>query len=185
MWRYQTAILDIEADNQAVEFEKRYQIYDEDIRGAAAFSAVADNSKGYATALRHDIHLTRTYRKAIDDLRRLRGGNILPKIPVLQNEPKVPGLKSFGYNKNVRWRFPQNPKSPWRQDHDPCRKQSRDRQGAVFLGGAGGFAGLARSRAFLSQLLRARFAGGAKLAVARKETNRCIDGCRLHPDPIY
>jgi hypothetical protein len=99
MWRYQTAILDIEVDNQAVEFEKRYLTFDEDMRGAAAFSAVADNSKGYATALRHDIHLTRTYRKAIDDLRRLRGGNILPKIPVLQNEPKLPDLNPLDATK--------------------------------------------------------------------------------------
>jgi hypothetical protein len=92
IWRYQTAMLDVEMDKQAPEFEKRYATYDEDMRGAAAFSAVADNSKGYATALRTDIHLTRTYRRAVDDLRRLRGGNILNENKILQNEPETPEL---------------------------------------------------------------------------------------------
>jgi hypothetical protein len=49
-------------------------------------------------ALRHDIHLTRTYRKAEDKIRRLRDGNILNKIPVLQNEPNGPRLKCLGFN---------------------------------------------------------------------------------------
>jgi hypothetical protein len=31
--------------------------------------------------------VTRTHRKAEDKIRRLRGGNILNEIPVLQNEP--------------------------------------------------------------------------------------------------
>src|ERR1700681_4049446 len=57
IWRYQTAMLDVEMDKQAEEFEKRYQTYDEDMRGAAAFSAIVDTSKGYAAALRTDIHL--------------------------------------------------------------------------------------------------------------------------------
>jgi hypothetical protein len=64
IWRYQTAMLDVEMDLQAPEYEKHYEIFDEDMRGAAAFSAIADNSSGYATALRTDIHLTRTYRKS-------------------------------------------------------------------------------------------------------------------------
>jgi hypothetical protein len=89
IWRYQTAMLDVEMDKQAPEFEKRYATYDEDMRGAAAFSAVADNSKGYATALRTDVHLTRIYRRAVEDLRRLRGGNILNENLVLQNEPET------------------------------------------------------------------------------------------------
>jgi hypothetical protein len=91
-WRYQTAMLDIEADSQAPEFEKQYLQYDEDMRGAAAFSGVADKSKGFATALRHDIHLARTYRRSVDDLRRVRGGNLRPKISVFQNEPTGLGL---------------------------------------------------------------------------------------------
>jgi hypothetical protein len=88
IWRYQTAMIDVEMDNQAPEFEKRYATYDEDMRGAAAFSAVADSSKGYATALSTNIRLTRTYRRAVDDLRRLRGGNILNENKISQNEPE-------------------------------------------------------------------------------------------------
>ena len=67
IWRYQTAMIDVEMDNQAPEFEKRYQTYDEDMRGAAAFSA-----------------LTRTYR--------LRGGNILNENKISQNEPETPDV---------------------------------------------------------------------------------------------
>jgi hypothetical protein len=88
VWRYQTAMLDLEMDNQTPEFKKRYEKFDEDIRGAAAYSAIADNSKGYVTALRADIHLTRAYRKAVDELRCLRAEKTLK----LQNEPKDPNL---------------------------------------------------------------------------------------------
>ena len=84
MWRYQTAILDVEMDTQAPEFEKRFEEFDEDTRGAVAFSSIADKSKGMATAHRSDVHFTRTYRRAIDDLRRIRGGRIL------QNKPTNP-----------------------------------------------------------------------------------------------
>jgi hypothetical protein len=98
-WAYQTAMLDVEADNQAPEFEKLYQTFDEDMRGAAAFSAVADNSKGYITALRTDIHLTRTYRRAVEELRLLRGGKILAENPVLQIEPKDKPLSPLNATK--------------------------------------------------------------------------------------
>jgi hypothetical protein len=95
MWRYQTAMLDVEMDIQAPEYEKRYEIFDEDMRGAAAFSSVADNSSGYATALRTDAHLSRTFRRAIEELRRLRGGNIVPETPRLQIEPTSPNLTTL------------------------------------------------------------------------------------------
>jgi hypothetical protein len=94
-WRYQTAILDVEMATHAPEFEKCHEQFDEDMRGVLAFLALANNSRGYDTALRTDIHLTRTYRKALDELRRLRGGNILNKIPVLQNEPEDPNLTTM------------------------------------------------------------------------------------------
>ncbi len=88
IWRYQTAMLDVEMDNQTPAFEKRYETFDEDMRGAAAFSAIVDNSKGYVTALRTDVHLTRLYRTAVDDLRRLRGGKLLSEDRIFQNEPE-------------------------------------------------------------------------------------------------
>jgi hypothetical protein len=95
IWRYQTAMMDVEMDTQAPEYEKRYEKFDEDMRGAAAFSSIADNSSGYATALRTDIHLTRTFRRAIEELRRLRGGIILPETPELQIEPTSPNLTTL------------------------------------------------------------------------------------------
>lgn len=67
IWRYQTAMIDVEMDKHAPEFEKRYATYDEDMRGAAAFSA-----------------LTRTYR--------LRGGKILNENKISQNEPETPDV---------------------------------------------------------------------------------------------
>ncbi len=89
--RYQTAVLDVEMATQAPKFEKSYEQIDADRLAAIAFSAVA-NSKGYGTALRTDIHLTRIYRQAVDQLPLLRGGNFLNEIPVLQNEPENPKL---------------------------------------------------------------------------------------------
>ena len=72
IWRYETAMIDIEMDSQAPDFEKRFEKYDEDMRGGAAFQALADKSKGSRAALRYDIHLSRTYRRSLEELRRLR-----------------------------------------------------------------------------------------------------------------
>jgi len=72
VWRYETAILDLEMDAQAPDFEKRFQTYDEDMRGGLAFATQVDKSNGLATALRFDIHLSRTYRKALDEFRLVR-----------------------------------------------------------------------------------------------------------------
>src|SRR5712691_423964 len=83
IWRFETAMLDIEMDSQAPDFEKRFEKYDEDMRGGAAFSALADKSKGLSTALRYDIHLSRTYRRSLQELYRLRGAR-------LQNKPTEP-----------------------------------------------------------------------------------------------
>ena len=82
----------VEMDNQTPAFEKRCETFDEDMRGAAAFSAIVDNSKGYVTALRTDVHLTRLYRKAVDDLRRLRSGKLLSEDRIFQNEPESSDL---------------------------------------------------------------------------------------------
>ena len=101
MWRYQTAILDLEVEKQAQEFEKRGATFDEGRRDAMAFLAVTDNSKGYDIALRHDIHLTRAYRKAMDELRCPRTENIQKKNRVLQNEPKDLGLSPLNATKDV------------------------------------------------------------------------------------
>ena len=91
VWSYQTAVLDQEIDTQAAQFRKRLGEIDEDMRGALAFSVVAGN-KDYATALRADIRMTRKYRRAIDDLRCLRSGNLLNERARIQNEPKPPSV---------------------------------------------------------------------------------------------
>ncbi len=110
IWRYQTAMIDVEMDNQAPEFEKRYATYDEDMRGAAAFSA-----------------LTRTYR--------LRGGKILNENKISQNEPETPDVSPLDATK-ARPEISTEPEepSPWgrfptcpmpkkpksRKRHDAC-----------------------------------------------------------------
>src|SRR5689334_15307241 len=81
VWRYETAMLDIEMDAQSSEFEKRFQTFDEDMRGSLAFSGLVDKSKGLSTVLRFDIHLSRTYRKALDELHLLRRLQIEPTEP--------------------------------------------------------------------------------------------------------
>jgi hypothetical protein len=72
VWRYETAILDLEMDSQAPDFEKRFEEYDEDLRGSAAFAAQADKSKGLSRALRYNIHLTQTYRRSLELLYRMK-----------------------------------------------------------------------------------------------------------------
>jgi hypothetical protein len=83
MWSYETAMIDVEMDAQAPDFEKRFEKYDEDMRGGSAFSALVDKSRGLSTALRYDIHLSRTYRRSLQELYRLRGTR-------LQNKPTEP-----------------------------------------------------------------------------------------------
>ena len=117
-WCYQTAILDLEVEKQAQEFEKRGETLDQGMRDAKAFLAVVDNSNGYDTALRHDIHLTRTYRKTMDELRCLRSENIKKKNRVLQNEPKDLGLSPLNATKNAA-EISTEPKEPTASQHPP------------------------------------------------------------------
>ena len=83
IWRFETAMLDIEMDSQAPDFEKRFEKYDEDMRGGVAFSSLTDKSHGLSTALRYDIHLSRTCRSSLRGLYRLRGAR-------LRNKPTEP-----------------------------------------------------------------------------------------------
>src|SRR6266849_2908864 len=92
IWRYETAMLDIEMDSQAPDFEKRFEKYDEDMRGGAAFSALADKSKGLSTALRYDIHLSRTYRRSLQELDRLKGAGLKNK-PTKPSKSRLNGKK--------------------------------------------------------------------------------------------
>jgi hypothetical protein len=86
VWGYETAILDLEMDAQAPDFEKRFQTYDEDMRGGLAFANLVDKSRGLATTLRFDVHLSRTYRKTLDEFRLMRK---------LQNDPTEPPKSSL------------------------------------------------------------------------------------------
>jgi hypothetical protein len=62
----------MEMDAQAPDFEKRFQTYDEDMRGSLAFTTLVDKSRGLANTIRFDIHLSRTYRKSLDEFRLMR-----------------------------------------------------------------------------------------------------------------
>src|SRR5260370_41220306 len=81
VWRDETALLDIEMDAQAPDFEKRFETFDEDMRGGLAFATLVDRSKGILTAIRFGIHLSRSYRKALAEIRQMRK---------MQNDPTEP-----------------------------------------------------------------------------------------------
>jgi hypothetical protein len=92
IWRYETAILDMEMDVQSEGFEKRFEVFDEDMRGGLAFSTSVDKSKGLSTVLRYDIHLSRIYRKALEELRlfrRLRNDPTEPRKSTLNGENRL------------------------------------------------------------------------------------------------
>src|SRR5260370_41082828 len=67
IWRYETAMLDIEMDAQALNFEKRFITHDEDMRGSLAFSQLG----GLNTAMRYEVHLSRVYRRAFAELQKI------------------------------------------------------------------------------------------------------------------
>ena len=81
VWRFETAMLDIEMDAQSEDFGKRFLTADEDMRGSLAFSSLVDKSQGISTILRYDIHLTRTFRKALDALQNIRTLRAEPTEP--------------------------------------------------------------------------------------------------------
>ena len=81
-------------DSHAPAFEKRFEEYDEDKRGGAALSALADKSKGLSTALHYDIHLSRTYRRSLQERYRLLGAG-------LQNKPTEPAKSQLNGKKEV------------------------------------------------------------------------------------
>jgi hypothetical protein len=74
MWRYETAMLDIEMDVQAAGFAKRFTKHDEDMRGSSAFASLADAGKGFSTALRYEVHLSRVYRRTLSEYQNLTKG---------------------------------------------------------------------------------------------------------------
>ena len=76
IWRFETAMIDIEMDSQAPDFEKRFEKYDEDMRGGAAFQALTDKSKGLSTALRYDIHFEPNLPKVFAGARPPQGSRI-------------------------------------------------------------------------------------------------------------
>ena len=71
IWRYETAMLDIEMDAQAAGFEQRFLKYDEDMRGAQAWEALAGGNKGMATAFRYEVHLSRVYRRILAEFQKI------------------------------------------------------------------------------------------------------------------
>jgi hypothetical protein len=71
IWRYETAMLDIEMDAQSVDFEKRFVTRDEDMRGSLAWAALVDTGKGLGTAMRYEVHLSRVYRRALAELQKI------------------------------------------------------------------------------------------------------------------
>ena len=71
IWCYETAMLDIEMDAQAGNFETRFVTRDEDMRGSLAWAALVDSGKGLGTAMRYEVHLSRVYRRALAEFQKI------------------------------------------------------------------------------------------------------------------
>ncbi len=74
-------------DTQAAELRKRNKQVDDDKLAALAFSAIAD-AAGHVIALRTEGSMNRAYRRAVDEFRLLRAGNLLTKNQISQIEPE-------------------------------------------------------------------------------------------------
>ena len=66
--RYLTGMLDREMDAQAEDFEKRYITHDEGIRGADAFTALADRGQSLNTVHRFRVQFLRAFHRTINEL---------------------------------------------------------------------------------------------------------------------
>ena len=66
-WSYETAMLDIEMDSQAEDFQKRFITHDEDMRGSQAFSKLGC----LGPVMRYEVHLSRLYRRSLSELQKI------------------------------------------------------------------------------------------------------------------
>ena len=58
-------MIDIEMGAQGITTD------DEDIRGARAFARLADRGRGFHTAHRYEVHLSRIYRRSLAEFQKI------------------------------------------------------------------------------------------------------------------
>src|SRR2546426_10801862 len=80
-WRHQTSMIGIEMHTEAPDLERKFEQYDEDMRGADAFTTRTGKSTGLRDGIHFDIHLCRTCRGMLQQLRRLRQSENEPTEP--------------------------------------------------------------------------------------------------------
>ena len=73
---------------------------DEDMRGGLAFATLVDRSKGILTAIRFGIHLSRSFRKALAEIRLMRK---------MQNDPTEPPKSALNGEYQLLNGAPENP----------------------------------------------------------------------------
>jgi hypothetical protein len=81
LWNIETSLLDLELVKQRPQIEEEYEVIDDDLRLALAFSSLSDNSRTLALLNRYEARMQRTYRSALESLHTLR------EMEKLQNDP--------------------------------------------------------------------------------------------------
>src|SRR5262249_40784207 len=91
VWRYETALLDVEMDSSAEEFEGKYEQWDEDMRGAEAFAKLTNESRTLTAAHNFERRLSHSYRRTLDQLLELQSKSKNHKTngPTDKNPPPI------------------------------------------------------------------------------------------------
>ena len=85
IWGIETALLDLQMDQQMKEIEDQFSRIDEATRTAIAYKSLADTSKSLTQTTRHEALFSRQYRLAMKTLIQIQKER---KETNLQNEPK-------------------------------------------------------------------------------------------------
>lgn len=121
LWSIETAMFDKEMAEQRAEFEKKYTQYDEPLRQACAFEALAEDRRGLSLLSRYETRLRRAYERAVENLEKAQQQRVEREHKNLQNKPKDPAPV-------VDFLHPYTP--PHAQTPPPAL--NRDQEGAEF-----------------------------------------------------
>jgi hypothetical protein len=87
-WALETALLDLEMEEQREGIEKKFEAIDEEARTALAFRALCDGSRALELLSRYEARHRRAAERIIETLRRLQEQRLANEK--LQNEPNHP-----------------------------------------------------------------------------------------------
>jgi hypothetical protein len=101
VWTIETALFDLEMDNQAPELAEKFEAVDEGIRQASAFRGLADNSVSLDQLHRYETRYRRSFEKAIATLDALR-----------KRDPDPDEYETRPLPQLVKNRAPESPRTP-------------------------------------------------------------------------